>query len=86
MPHRLTIGDRYLVAVRSSILTVLFDVAYQAYLPSLIARETIQKQAAGFDRVDCPDRRSRCRRHPGAADYGAHVHRGTPYQPEVSES
>ena len=41
MLHRLTIGDLYLVAVASSILTVLFDVAYQAYLPSLIARENI---------------------------------------------
>ena len=41
MLHRLTIGDLYLVAVASSILTVLFDVGYQAYLPSLIARENI---------------------------------------------
>ena len=41
MLHRLTIGDLYLVAVASSILTVLFDVSYQAYLPSLIARENI---------------------------------------------
>jgi len=41
MLHRLTIGDLYLVAVAGSILTVLFDVAYQAYLPSLIARENI---------------------------------------------
>src|SRR5271170_1811946 len=41
MLHRLTIGDLYLVAVGSSILTVLFDVSYQAYLPSLIARENI---------------------------------------------
>ena len=41
MLHRLTIGDLYLVAVASSILTVLFDVGYQAYLPSLIARENV---------------------------------------------
>ena len=41
MLHRLTIGDLYLVAVGSSILTVLFDVAYQAYLPSRITRENI---------------------------------------------
>jgi len=41
MLHRLTIGDLYLVAVASSTLTVLFDVSYQAYLPSLIARENI---------------------------------------------
>src|SRR5579862_1916996 len=41
MLHRLTIGDLYLVAVASSILTVLFDVSYQAYLPALIERENI---------------------------------------------
>jgi predicted MFS family arabinose efflux permease len=41
MLHRLTIGDLYLVALGSSILTVLFDVSYQAYLPSLIARANI---------------------------------------------
>ena len=41
MLHRLTMGDLYLVAVGSSILTVLFDVSYQAYLPSLITRENI---------------------------------------------
>lgn len=41
MLHRLTIVDLYLVAVASGILTVLFDAAYQAYLPSLIARENI---------------------------------------------
>jgi MFS family permease len=41
MLHRLSIGDLYLVAVASSTLTVLFDVSYQAYLPSLIDRENI---------------------------------------------
>jgi len=41
MLHRLTIGHLYLVAVASSILTVLFDVSYQAYLPSLITHENI---------------------------------------------
>ena len=41
MLHRLTIGHLYLVAVASSILTVLFDVAYQAYLPSLVARQNL---------------------------------------------
>ena len=41
MLHRLTMGDLYLVAVASSTLTVLFDVSYQAYLPSLIERENI---------------------------------------------
>ena len=41
MLNRLTIGHLYLVAVASSTLTVLFDVSYQAYLPSLIERENI---------------------------------------------
>lgn len=39
--HRLTIGHLYLVAVAGSTLTVLFDVSYQAYLPSLIERQDI---------------------------------------------
>jgi predicted MFS family arabinose efflux permease len=39
--HRLTIGHLYLVAAASAILTVLFDVSYQAYLPSLVSRENI---------------------------------------------
>ncbi|WP_321473956.1 MFS transporter [uncultured Paludibaculum sp.] len=39
--HRLTIEHLYVVAAASGILTVLFDVSYQAYLPSLIARENI---------------------------------------------
>src|SRR5580700_3365501 len=76
MLHRLTIGDLYLVAVGSSILTVLFrrelpGVSALAYR----AREhPYRKQPAGFDRVDCADRRSRYRRHPGATDHGAHGH------------
>ncbi|HEY3837927.1 MAG TPA: MFS transporter [Bryobacteraceae bacterium] len=41
MQNRLTIGDLYLVAVAGSTLTVLFDVSYQAYLPSLVDRENI---------------------------------------------
>jgi MFS family permease len=41
MLRRLTMGDLYLVAVASSTLTVLFDVSYQAYLPSLIERENL---------------------------------------------
>jgi hypothetical protein len=45
--HRLPSENLYLVAVASSILTVLFDVAYQAYLPSLIARENILPESAG---------------------------------------
>lgn len=40
MLHRL-MGDLYLVAVASSTLTVLFDLSYQAYLPSRAGREDI---------------------------------------------
>ena len=39
--HRLTIEHLYGVAAASGILTVLFDVSYQAYLPSLITRENL---------------------------------------------
>ncbi len=39
--NRLTIGHLYLVTMASGILTVLFEVSYQAYLPSLISRENI---------------------------------------------
>ena len=39
--HRLTMGHLYLVAAASAILTVLFDVSYQAYLPSLVSHENI---------------------------------------------
>jgi predicted MFS family arabinose efflux permease len=39
--HRLAIGQLYLVAATTGILTVLFDVSYQAYLPSLVNRENI---------------------------------------------
>jgi MFS family permease len=39
--HRLTIEHLYVIAAASGILTVLFDVSYQAYLPSLITRENI---------------------------------------------
>jgi MFS family permease len=39
--HRLTMGQMYLVAAASGILTVFFDVSYQAYLPSLTGRENI---------------------------------------------
>ncbi|MGA2592187.1 MAG: MFS transporter [Bryobacteraceae bacterium] len=39
--HRLTMGHLYLVAAASAILTVFFDVSYQAYLPSLVSRENI---------------------------------------------
>ena len=37
--HRLTIGHLYVVAAATGLLTVLFDVSYQAYLPSLVSRE-----------------------------------------------
>ncbi|MBN9662641.1 MAG: MFS transporter [Acidobacteria bacterium] len=36
--HRLTMEHLYLAAAASGLLTVLFDVSYQAYLPSLISR------------------------------------------------
>jgi len=39
--HRLTMAHLYAVATVSAILTVLFDVSYQAYLPSLVDREDL---------------------------------------------
>ncbi|MES1258934.1 MAG: MFS transporter [Acidobacteriota bacterium] len=39
--HRLTMGHLYLLAASTGILTVFFDAGYQAYLPSLIAREQL---------------------------------------------
>jgi len=39
--HRLTMGHLYLVAAASAVLTVFFDVSYQAYLPALVSRENI---------------------------------------------
>ncbi|HXB69740.1 MAG TPA: MFS transporter [Candidatus Acidoferrales bacterium] len=41
MLGRLTIVHLYLVATISGFLTVLFDVSYQAYLPSLVERENL---------------------------------------------
>ena len=38
---RLTIEYLYVIAAAGAILTILFDVSYQAYLPSLITRENI---------------------------------------------
>ena len=38
---RLTMGHLYLVAAASAVLTVFFDVSYQAYLPSLVRPEKI---------------------------------------------
>lgn len=39
--HRLAIAHLYVVAAAGAMLTVLFDVGYQAYLPSLVDRENI---------------------------------------------
>jgi Na+/melibiose symporter-like transporter len=41
MLHRLTMAHLYVVAAAGGMLTVLFDVSYQAYLPSLVERENI---------------------------------------------
>lgn len=38
---RLTMGHLYVVTAAAGVLTVLFDVAYQAYLPSLVERENL---------------------------------------------
>src|SRR6266498_3087810 len=37
----LTLGQLYGVAFANGVLTVFFDVAYQSYLPSLVAREQL---------------------------------------------
>ena len=39
--ERLTIEQLYVVAFINSILTVVFDVAYQSYLPSLVGRDEL---------------------------------------------
>jgi MFS family permease len=39
--HRLDMGLLYVVAAANGILTVLFDSAYQAYVPSLVEKENI---------------------------------------------
>ena len=39
--HRLNMSHLYAVATLAGILTVLFDVSYQAYVPSLVDRENI---------------------------------------------
>jgi len=41
MLHRLTMGHLYVVTALSAPLTVIFDVSYQAYLPSLVNREQV---------------------------------------------
>jgi len=38
---RMNMGHLYLVAATNSVLTVFFDVSYQAYLPSLVSTENI---------------------------------------------
>src|SRR5437764_8049458 len=39
--HSLTMTHLYVVAAATGILTVLFDVSYQAYVPTLVERENI---------------------------------------------
>ncbi len=39
--HRLTIWQLYAVAFLTGVLTVFFDVSYQAYLPSLVERDQL---------------------------------------------
>jgi MFS family permease len=39
--HRLTMAHLYLAAAATGVLTVFFDVSYQAYLPTLAGRENI---------------------------------------------
>jgi len=41
--HRLTMGHLYLAAVVGAALTVLFDVSYQAYLPSLVGPDNLME-------------------------------------------
>ena len=39
--HVLTLGQLYVVAVTAGVCTVFFDVAYQSYLPVVVAREQL---------------------------------------------
>lgn len=39
--HGLTIGQLFVVALLTGVLTVFFDVAYQSYLPELVSREEL---------------------------------------------
>jgi hypothetical protein len=39
--QRLTMRDLYMIATLAGLLTVQFDVGYQAYLPSLVGRENV---------------------------------------------
>ena len=39
--HRLTIGQLFIVALLTGVLTVFFDVAYQSYLPELVTNEEL---------------------------------------------
>ncbi|QIS12779.1 MFS transporter [Nocardia arthritidis] len=47
----LTMGQLYLVALLSSVLTVFFDVAYQSYLPHLVGREHLAEGNARLEGV-----------------------------------
>ena len=47
--HRLNMAHLYAVATLAGILTVLFDVSYQAYVPSLVNRaKTLWKPTASW--------------------------------------
>jgi predicted MFS family arabinose efflux permease len=48
MLGRLTLVHLYIVAALSGFLTVLFDVSYQAYLPSLVERENLVEGNSGL--------------------------------------
>ena len=39
--HRLTIGQLFVVALLTGVLTVFFDVSYQSYLPELVSNEEL---------------------------------------------
>jgi MFS family permease len=39
--HVLTLGQLYAVAVTAGVCTVFFDVAYQSYVPVVVAREQL---------------------------------------------
>lgn len=49
--HVLTVWQLYAVALSAGVLTVLFDVAYQSYLPHLVGRENIVEGNAKLETV-----------------------------------
>jgi hypothetical protein len=75
--HRLTMAHLCLVAAVGAMLTVLFDVSYQAYLPSLVESGKLargrQQQTRAY-RVFRGGRRARDHRYPDPGDYGADRH------------